>query len=65
MPNRDAKVGLIVLGFVALGILLAVESFRTHPRFILIMIVIGLIISFAPALFWTLAWFLRRRGKDR
>jgi hypothetical protein len=44
--NQDAKVGLIVLGFVALGILFAVESSRTphqslDPRFILIMIVIG------------------------
>ena len=46
--NQDAKVGLIVLGFVALGILFAVESFRTphrqlDPRFILIVIVIGVI----------------------
>ena len=44
----DAGIGLIVLGFVALGILFAVESARTphqqfDPRFILIMIVMGLI----------------------
>jgi hypothetical protein len=48
MLNPDAKLGLIVLGFVALGILFAVESSRTphqqfDPRFVLIMIVIGLI----------------------
>ena len=46
--NQHAKVGLLVLGFVALGILLAVESSRTShqqfdPRFILIVIVIGVI----------------------
>jgi hypothetical protein len=46
--NQDAKVGLIVLGLIALGILLAEESRRTphqsfDPRFILIMLVIGVI----------------------
>ena len=46
--NQDVKVGLIVLGVIALGILFAVESSRTpnqqfDPRFILIVIVIGII----------------------
>jgi hypothetical protein len=46
--NQDAKVGLIVLCFVALGVLFAVESFRTphqqlDPRFILVVIMIGVI----------------------
>jgi hypothetical protein len=50
--SQGAKVGLIVLGLVALGIFLADESFRTphtqfDPRFILIMLVIGIIIWFA------------------
>ena len=52
--NQDAKVGLIVLGLVALGIFLADGSFRTphkqfDPRFILIMLVIGLVIWFAAS----------------
>jgi hypothetical protein len=42
--NQDAKVGLIVLGLVALGILFAVESSGTphqqfDPRFTLVVIV--------------------------
>jgi hypothetical protein len=46
--NQDAKVGLIVLGLVAPGILFAVESSRTphqqfDPRFTLVVIVIGVI----------------------
>ena len=46
--NQHAKVVLMVLGLVALGILFAEESFRTphrslDPRFILIVIVIGVI----------------------
>jgi hypothetical protein len=46
--NQDAKVGLIALGFVTLGILFAVESARTphqqlDPRFVLVVIVVGVI----------------------
>ena len=44
--NQDAKLGLIVLGFLALGILFAKESFRNQPldpRFILFVIVICVI----------------------
>jgi hypothetical protein len=52
--NRDAKVGLIVLGLIALGILLAEESRRTphqqlDPMFILIMLVIDVIIWVAAS----------------
>jgi hypothetical protein len=43
VTNQDAKVGLIVLGLIALGILFAEESRRTphqsfDPRFILIIL---------------------------
>ena len=46
--NQNAKVGLIVLGFVALGILFAKESLRTphqqlDPRFVLFLIMICVI----------------------
>ena len=49
----NPKVGLLVLGLIALGILFAVESARTphqqfDPRFILIMLVVGVI--------WFAAW---------
>jgi hypothetical protein len=50
--NQNAKVGLFVLGIVALGIFLADQSAITphkqfDPWFILIMLVIGAIIWFA------------------
>ena len=50
--KQEAKVGLFVLGLVALGIFLADQSGRTphrqfDPWFILIMLVIGIIIWFA------------------
>ena len=50
--NQDAKVGLLVLGLIALGIFLADQSAITphrqfDPRFILIMLVFGIIIWFA------------------
>jgi hypothetical protein len=50
--NRGAKVGLIVLGVVALGIFLADQSARFphrqfDPWFILIMLVIGIILVLA------------------
>jgi hypothetical protein len=50
--NRNAKVGLFVLGIVALGIFLADQSEITphkqfDPMFIMIMLVIGAIIWFA------------------
>jgi hypothetical protein len=50
--NQNAKVGLFVLGIVALGIFLADQSAITphkqfDPRFIMIMLVIGAIIWFA------------------
>jgi hypothetical protein len=50
--NQNAKVGLFVLGIVALGIFLADQSAITphkqfDPRFIMSMLVIGAIIWFA------------------
>jgi hypothetical protein len=50
--NQNAKVGLFVLGIVALGIFLADQSAITphkqfDPMFIMIMLVIGAIIWFA------------------
>jgi hypothetical protein len=50
--NQNAKVGLFVLGIVALGTFLADQSAITphkqfDPRFIMIMLVIGAIIWFA------------------
>ena len=50
--NRGAKVGLIVLGVVALGIFLADQSAKSphrqfDPWFILIMLVIGIILVLA------------------
>jgi len=50
--SREAKVGLIVLGVVALGIFLADQAARTphrqfDPWFVLIMVVVGIIIVLA------------------
>ena len=50
--NQNAKVGLLVLGLVGLGIFLADQSAITphrqfDPMFILIMLVIGLLYWFA------------------
>jgi hypothetical protein len=50
--DRNAKVGLFILGLVALGIFLADQSAMTphrqfDPMFIMIMLVIGAVIWFA------------------